>query len=71
MVVFIPIIVPGFNTLLHPTSTLSPRKAPTFFKLVFNLSIPLMNTMLLSLFKLEVIAPAPKWALYPIIESPT
>lgn len=67
-----PIIVPGFKTELHPTSDKSPKIAPSFLKPVSILSVPYFTfTNVPSDFKLEVIAPAPKWDLYPNIESPT
>ena len=67
---FEPIIVPGYKTLLQPISTLSPRKAPTLFKLVLSIISPFISILDLSLFWLAVITPAPRWDLYPIIESP-
>ena len=39
MLEFLPTTVPGFNTLLQPTSTSSPSIAPNFFQSGFDLLI--------------------------------
>ena len=58
--------VPGFRTLLQPTSTLSPSMAPIFFRPVSTETpSPFTTTRVLSLFTLEVMEPAPIWALKP------
>ena len=57
---FLPITEPGFNTLPHPTSTLSPTNAPTFLSPVSIVELPFITTFFLSDFTLDVIAPAPK-----------
>ena len=59
-----PMTVPGFSTEPHPTSTSSPTMAPTFLRLVAISSVPSRTTTsCLSLLTLEVMAPAPMWAL--------
>ena len=56
------ITVPGFKTLLHPTSTPSANIAPTFFMPVSISSSPFfITTKVLSDFTFEVIDPAPIW----------
>lgn len=60
MLEFLPTTVPGFNTLLQPTSTSSPSIAPNFFSPVsICSSAPLTTTSFLSDFTLEVMEPAP------------
>ena len=72
MRLFRPITVPGFSTLLQPTSTWSPRMAPNFFRPVSRTVLPSFTvTSVLSDFTLEVMDPAPMWLLYPRMESPT
>ena len=44
ILVFLHTTVPGFNTLLHPTSTLSPSIAPNFFKPVSICSLSYFTT---------------------------
>ena len=59
-----PTTVPGFSTLLQPTSTPSPSRAPTYFRPVGSSSPWLwITTSALSLFTLLVMDPAPMWAL--------
>ena len=56
--------VPGFSTLLQPTSTRSPRMAPNFFRPVSTRYAPfLTTTRVLSDFTVEVMEPAPMWLL--------
>ena len=59
-----PTTVPGFSTLLQPTSTKSPSMAPNFFRPVSIWpSGSFTTTRVLSLFTLLVMEPAPIWAL--------
>ena len=70
--VFFPIIEPGFITMLHPISTISPIIAPNFFSPV-SIAEPAQFTFtrVLSFLTFDVTAPAPICARQPKIESPT